>query len=200
MSIIDKLRTKRLNGDLKLLKREPLKYIRAVPDDSNMLIWYFLIKGPDFSEYTGGYYLGKIIHDEQYPLKPPNFYMLTPSGRFSINKKICLTNSGYHSDQWSAMWNIKTILLGFLSIMLDNNVGGISHINESICIKKAYANESLKYNRKYYSNILDKFENFINVNKKLNFSKINEYFKINYLSTDKEYNNLIKEFKKLSNM
>lgn len=200
MSIIDKLRIKRLNGDLKLLKREPLKYIRAVPDENNMLIWYFLIKGPEFSEYTGGYYLGKIIHDEQYPLKPPNFYMLTPSGRFSINKKICLTNSGYHSDQWSAMWNIKTILLGFLSIMLDNNVSGISHINESICIKKTYAKESLKYNRKYYSRILDKFDNFINKNKKLNFSKINEYLKLDYLSTDKEYNNLIKEFKKLSNM
>ena len=200
MSIIDKLRIKRLNGDMKLLNREPLKYIRALPDENNMLIWYFIIKGPEFSEYSEGYYLGKIIHDEQYPLKPPNFYMLTPSGRFSINKKICLTNSSYHSDQWSAMWNIKTILLGFLSIMLDNNVGGISHINESICIKKTYAKESLKYNRKYYSRILDKFDNFINKNKKLNFSKINEYLKLNYLSTDKEYNNLIKEFKKLSSI
>jgi ubiquitin-conjugating enzyme E2 J2 len=200
MSIIDRLRTKRLNGDLKILNREPLKYIRAVPDENNMLIWYFIIKGPEFSEYNGGYYLGKIIHNEQYPLKPPNFYMLTPSGRFSINKKICLTNSSYHSDQWSAMWNIKTILLGFLSIMLDNNVSGISHINEALCIKKMYANESLKYNRKYYSEILDNFKNFTNNSNKLDFTKINEYLKINYLSTENEYNNLINEFKKLTSL
>tara|TARA_A100000164_G_scaffold305707_1_gene281965 strand:- start:647 stop:1249 length:603 start_codon:yes stop_codon:yes gene_type:complete len=199
MSIIDRLRTKRLNGDIKILKKDPMKYIRAVPNENNMLIWYFIIKGPEFSEYSGGYYLGKIVHNEQYPLKPPDYYMLTPSGRFKINSKICLTNSSYHSDEWSAMWNIKTLLLGFLSIMLDKDIRGISHINDGLCLKKMYARESKRYNEKYHSEILVNFKDFIN-NNKLDFKEINEYLKIDYLSTEQEYNDIINDFKKICTM
>jgi hypothetical protein len=32
----------------------------------------------------------------EYPFKPPEVYMLTPSGRFEINKKICLSISSFH--------------------------------------------------------------------------------------------------------
>lgn len=31
-----------------------------------------------------------------YPFKPPEVYMLTPSGRFEVNKKICLSISSFH--------------------------------------------------------------------------------------------------------
>jgi hypothetical protein len=43
--------------------------------------------------------------------------MFTPNGRFEVNKKICLTTSGFHQDQWvAAAWNLTTLLQGFASI------------------------------------------------------------------------------------
>ena len=89
---ISKICTKRLNGDLRLLAKEPLDNIETYPDEDNILIWYFLIKGPEDSPYNNGLYIGKILHNPEYPLKPPDFMMLTPNGRFSINKKICILN------------------------------------------------------------------------------------------------------------
>ena len=201
MSLIDRIRLKRLNGDLKLLKKEPLKYIRAYPFSDDMLTWYFLIKGPEFSDYNNGYYIGKIVHNNEYPMKPPNFYMLTPNGRFSINKKICLSNSSYHSNEWSVMWNIKSILVGFLSIMLDDNENGISHIHCSKLERKQFASNSLSYNKIHFQNILDKFNDFI-IDKKvkvilklINFDKyINNNYKNTYLDYKKvleNHNNFI---------
>ena len=111
--VIANITKKRLAGELRLLQKEPLELIDTYPDDNNALVWYFLLRGPDFTEYKGGFYIGKILHDPEYPTKAPNFMMLTPTGRFEIEQKICLTNSGYHAESWSPIWNMKTILLGF---------------------------------------------------------------------------------------
>ena len=197
MSLIDKIRFKRLNGDLKLLKKEPLKYIRAIPYSDDMLTWYFILKGPEFSDYKNGFYLGKIVHNIEYPLKPPDFYMLTPNGRFRINKKICLSNSSYHSNEWSAMWNIKSILIGFLSIMLDDNENGISHIHQSKTEREMYALNSKQYNEINYRDINKNFKEFIESKKKVKIKIINleQYIK-NYDKTDNEYKNVIFNFNK----
>lgn len=32
----------------------------------------------------------------EYPFKPPEIYLLTPSGRFEVNRKICLSISSFH--------------------------------------------------------------------------------------------------------
>lgn len=153
---ISKITVKRLKGDLRLLKKQPLPNIKALPSEESMLEWYFIIKGPDDSHYSGGIYLGKILHNPEYPLKAPDFIMLTPNGRFDINKKICLTNSGYHSESWTPMWNIRAILLGFLSIMLSDDDKGISHIKQSESIRKQYAKDSDSYNKKNYGDIYKK--------------------------------------------
>ena len=103
MENISKLTLKRLKGDFRLLKKDPHELFEACPDEQNILLWYFLVKGPDFSDFKGGYYIGKIMHQSEYPLKPPDFMMLTPNGRFMEDRKICLSNSGYHSNEWSAI-------------------------------------------------------------------------------------------------
>ena len=51
---------------------------------------------PTDEPYLGGYYIGKIELPVDYPAKAGDFYMLTPNGRFDINKKICLTNSSVY--------------------------------------------------------------------------------------------------------
>jgi ubiquitin-conjugating enzyme E2 J2 len=161
MSTLTKICKKRLFGDLKLLKKDPMEYIEALPDEENLLIWYFLVKGPEFSDFNNGYYIGKIIHNPEYPFKPPDFMMLTPNGRFMEERKICLSNSSYHSNEWSAMWNIKSILTGFLSIMLSDGDNGISHIHESKQKRQILAKQSIEYNKIRFPNIIKKFTRFI---------------------------------------
>ena len=193
LSIICK---KRLLGDLRLIKRDPHQYIDIVPDEKNMLIWYFLIKGPEFSDYINGYYIGEVLHHESYPFHSPDFVMLTPSGRFNVGTKICLSNSSYHSSEWSAMWNIHAILTGFLSIMLDDNEKGISHIFCSKEERKFYAKNSIEYNKKNHLNILKLFSRFLDIDgnpkleeitieTKLNNPKIEEQNNINKLEDSK---------------
>eukprot|EP00961_Rhodomonas_salina_P041840 562299-Rhodomonas_salina.3 len=44
----------------------------------------------------------------QYPYKPPEFMFLCPQGRFEVGKKICLTISQHHPEQWQPSWDIRT--------------------------------------------------------------------------------------------
>lgn len=164
MTTVSVICKKRLLGEIRLLKKDPHQYIEVAPDDKELLIWYFLVKGPEFSDFRGGYYIGKIMHNPEYPLKPPDFMMLTPSGRFNIGSKICLSNSSYHSDEWSALWNIHTILTGFLSIMLDDKEHGISHIHCTKGEREMHAKNSIEYNKKNHPAIIKLFSRFIDEN------------------------------------
>ena len=167
-SIIQK---KRLTNEVKLLANQPLHYCTAYPDESNPLIWYFLIKGQRGTDYhtgtkntsgkfvggEGGEYIGKIVHSPKYPAEPPDYYMLTPSGRYNVGTKICLTNSSYHKGDWSSTWNIHSILIAFYSIWLDDKEGGISHIKDSVENRKNMAAGSIAYNLKNNRTIYEKF-------------------------------------------
>lgn len=164
MTTLTRICLKRLNNDMKILKKNPLEYVEAYPDERDRLKWYFLIKGPEFSVYKDGYYIGMVLHDPEYPFKPPDYKMLTPSGRYMIEQKICVSNSTYHKNEWSSAWNINSILNGFLSIMLDDREHGISHIHASDQEKKAYAKHSVEYNKKHHMEILKGFSRFVDEN------------------------------------
>ncbi len=166
------IQKKRLAKEVQIIKEEPLYYCTAYPDESNPLIWYFLIKGQKGTDYhtgtknangkyeggEGGEYIGKIVHSTKYPIEPPDYYMLTPSGRYDIGKKICLTNSSYHRGEWSSTWNIISILISFYSIWLDDKEHGISHITDSVANRKKMASESIAYNLKNNHDIYKKFD------------------------------------------
>ena len=154
-SIIQK---KRLSNEAKLLINKPLHYCTAYPDESNPLIWYFLIMGQKDTDYHNGEYIGKIIHSPKYPIEPPDYMMLTPSGRYSIGTKICLTNSSYHKGDWSSTWNILSILIGFYSIWLDDKEHGLSHITDTPTNRQKMARESISYNLKNNAAIYEKFD------------------------------------------
>jgi ubiquitin-conjugating enzyme E2 J2 len=155
------IQQKRFTNEKALLAREPLHYTTAYPDKTNPLIWYCLIIGQKGTPYYGGQYIFKVVHSPKYPAEPPDYYFLTPSGRYEVEKKICLTNSSYHKGEWSSTWNIKTILISFYSIFLDNKEHGISHItNErwSAKVCEKLASESIAYNKKHWASILDGFD------------------------------------------
>lgn len=42
----------------------------------------------------------KVVFSPQYPYKPPSILMLTPSGRFAIQQKLCLSISDFHPESW----------------------------------------------------------------------------------------------------
>lgn len=152
---------KRLNGELKNLEKNREEYYQVIQDTNDKLRFYFWLRGDVNSSYKGGNYIGKIELPEDYPVNPGNFYMLTPSGRFNINSKICLTNSGYHKESWSPTWNIKNMVIGFVSVFLDDGTNGISHIKESHQQRVQKAKDSFEYNITNHKNITMKFDQFI---------------------------------------
>ena len=139
------LSIKRLRKENLALQNEPVPLAVARPLESNILEWRFLIKGSD--DYEGGYYHGKLIFPPQYPMKPPGIMFFTPSGRFEINKRVCLTISDFHPETWSPLWTVGSILTGIVSFMNSDEIttGGLSSSSKE---KKAFAVASAAYNAK----------------------------------------------------
>ncbi|XP_002125717.2 ubiquitin-conjugating enzyme E2 J2 [Ciona intestinalis] len=111
--------TQRLKQDYMRLKKDPVPYITAEPLPSNILEWHYLVSGPDDTPYTGGFYHGKLVFPREFPFRPPAIYMITPSGRFKCNTRLCLSISDFHPDTWNPAWSVGTILTGLLSFMVE---------------------------------------------------------------------------------
>jgi ubiquitin-conjugating enzyme E2 J2 len=112
-----------------------------------MLEWHFVLEGASDSEYAGGIYHGKLVFPAQYPFKPPSISFFTPTGRFAVNTKLCLSITDYHPESWNPMWSVGTILTGLLSFMYDNQPTTGS-ITTSKAEKQRMAKESLAFNMK----------------------------------------------------
>ena len=175
MNELNKLCQRRIMGDIRIMTNTPPDYMYAYPDKDNLLKWYFMIDGPEWSKYKGGHYIGQILHDKDYPLKPPDYIMLTPSGRFMINQKICMSNTKFHQSDWNAAWNISSMLAGFLSIMLDDTEHGIAHTtHHSIKDIERFALDSITYNETHYPYIYSEFKRLMDIRNKTK-DKINKY-------------------------
>lgn len=153
---------KRLKNEMKILNKNKCEFYQVVQDDENPLTFYFLLKGDSDSVYNGGYFIGKIMIPETYPQKAGDYMMLTPNGRFVIDKKICLSNSGYHPESWSPCWTLQSMMVGFSSIFLDDNDSGIGHIKKSAEEREYYAQSSINFNNMNYFDIFIKFDQFVN--------------------------------------
>lgn len=125
---------------------DPPPFIRASPVENNIQEWRFVLQGPPVcvalpqtchaagafeaqipacaraqdTPYVGGMYQGKLRFPDDYPFKPPSIYMLTPSGRFETDRRLCLSISDFHPETWVPTWSVATILNGVLSFMLEN--------------------------------------------------------------------------------
>ncbi|QNP97796.1 YALIA101S12e02300g1_1 [Yarrowia lipolytica] len=108
---------KRLTKEYQRIQDEPVPYILTRPTDANILEWYYVIQGPPDTDYEGGQYLGKVVFPSQYPYAPPSIRMLTPSGRFLPDTRLCLSISDYHPESWNPSWGMGTIMTGLLSFM-----------------------------------------------------------------------------------
>lgn len=140
---------KRLNKEYKQIQANPPPYIIARPSESNILDWHYIITGPPGTPYENGQYHGRITFPNDYPFKPPRIKMCTPSGRFEINQRLCLSMSDFHEESWNPSWSVATIITGLLSFMTgDERTTG--SIVTSTQTKIQLANKSKEFNT--YSN------------------------------------------------
>ncbi|KAL2797592.1 ubiquitin-conjugating enzyme/RWD-like protein [Aspergillus keveii] len=133
---------RRLMKEASELSSSPSPHFTAAPvSDSNLYDWHFTIAGPPPpSPYAGGIYHGRIVLPPTYPLRPPSFRFLTPSGRFEVNREICLSISGHHEETWQPAWGIRTALIAIRSFMdgdVKGQVGGLDGVSDAI--KKEWA-------------------------------------------------------------
>jgi len=136
---------RRLSKEYLAMQREPPPFIWATPDEKNILIWNYLIRGPLDSPYAGGEYHGVLTFPPEYPFKPPGIKMFTPSGRFQPDRKICFSMSDFHPGSWNPAWSVATILTGLLSFMLADEMTTGS-VNTTEAHKRAFATRSHPWN------------------------------------------------------
>ena len=136
---------KRLAAELRELTRNPAKNFTAEPLEDELFEWHFTITGPPGTSFEGGRYHGRIIMPPEYPMKPPDIYILTPNGvqtscclteialtaarprtpgRFETGTKICLSYTSFHAEEWQPAWGVRTML---------NALAGIFPIDQPGC-------------------------------------------------------------------
>ena len=138
---------RRLTRELQALQKDPMTSprITAIPNEANILEWHYVLEGSKGTPYEGGIYHGKLLFPKEYPLKPPSVIMLTPSGRFVPNRRLCLSMSDFHPESWNPMWSVSTILTGLYSFMLETapTLGSIQTTTDQ---KRRFARDSLAFN------------------------------------------------------
>ncbi|XBH85344.1 ubiquitin-conjugating enzyme E2 32-like [Triticum dicoccoides] len=133
---------KRILQEVKEMQSNPSPDFMALPLEEDIFEWQFAILGPRDSEFEGGIYHGRIQLPSDYPFKPPSFMLLTPSGRFEIQKKICLSISNYHPEHWQPSWSVRTALVALIAFMPTNPGGALGSLDYKKEDKRALAIKS----------------------------------------------------------
>lgn len=132
-------------AELSSSSANPTPAFHAAPvSDADLHEWHFTLVGPPSpSPYAGGIYHGRITLPPTYPLKPPNFRFLTPSGRFETNREICLSISGFHEETWMPAWGVRTALTALRSFMAEQGTAGqVGGLEARDDVRKRLASES----------------------------------------------------------
>lgn len=151
---------KRIQKEYMDIIKNPIEHIITEPNPENIFEWHYIIKG-HIEPYKDGLYYGILTLPEMYPMKPPRIIMRTPNGRFKEDTRLCFSMSDYHVETWNPNWNIRTILIGFYSFMLEESTTQGS-IECSYSVRKDYCNKSMEYNNsiELYKNIFENKMNF----------------------------------------
>lgn len=68
--------------------------------------------------------------------------MLTPSGRFATDTKICLSISSFHPESWQPSWSVRSALIALIAFMQTSGDGAIGSIEVSPEIRRQMAIEA----------------------------------------------------------
>ncbi|XP_022082000.1 ubiquitin-conjugating enzyme E2 J1-like [Acanthaster planci] len=121
---------------------DPTEQCYAQPLEDNLFEWHFTVRGPPDSDFQGGVYHGRITLPPDYPMKPPSIMLLTPTGRFEVGTKICLSISGHHPETWQPSWSIRTVMLAIIGFMPTKGEGAIGSLDYTPEERKLLAKKS----------------------------------------------------------
>ena len=124
------------------LQAHPDPTLHAAPLEANLFEWHFTLQGPPSTPYSSGMYHGRIVLPPLYPLRPPSFRFLTPSGRFEPNREICLSISGHHEETWQPAWGIRTALWALRAFMEGDAKGQVGGMEMPESERRRLAEES----------------------------------------------------------
>lgn len=134
---------KRILKEASELTASPSPDFHAAPLESNLFEWHFTLRGPPApSPFSAGLYHGRIVLPPSYPLRPPSFRFLTPSGRFEANREICLSISGFHEETWQPAWGIRTALVAIRSFMDADAAGAVGGMAADEGVRRRLAAQS----------------------------------------------------------
>jgi ubiquitin-conjugating enzyme E2 J1 len=125
--------------------KNPTELYYCQPIEDNLFEWHFTIRGPIATEFEQGIYHGRILFPVEYPMKPPSIILLTESGRFKTNEKICLSISGHHAETWTPTWGVRTALLAIIGFMETPGEGALGSLDYTPEERKILAKRSQAY-------------------------------------------------------
>ncbi|KAG8748628.1 hypothetical protein FRC10_000019 [Ceratobasidium sp. 414] len=99
---------KRILQEAKELQNDPSHEYSAGPLEE----WHATLRGAPDTEFEGGLYHCRVLLPAEYPFRPPSIMLLTPNGRFELNKKICISFTNYHEELWQPAWGVRTAIIG----------------------------------------------------------------------------------------
>ena len=136
----------RLQKELMFLMMSSEKGISAFPDGDNIFRWVGTITGPVDTVYAGQKYKLQLEFPNAYPYSAPVVKFITPCfhPNVDLSGAICLD---ILKDKWSALYDVRTILLSIQSLLGEPN-------NESPLNSKA---SNMWRNQEEYKKYLDEF-------------------------------------------
>eukprot|EP01090_Pellita_catalonica_P017151 TRINITY_DN5111_c0_g2_i4.p1 TRINITY_DN5111_c0_g2~~TRINITY_DN5111_c0_g2_i4.p1 ORF type:complete len:148 (-),score=20.29 TRINITY_DN5111_c0_g2_i4:80-523(-) len=111
---------RRINRELKNIRKDPPAQCSAGPVADDMFHWSATIMGPTDSPFNGGIFFLDIHFPPDYPFKPPKITFTTRIYHPNINSNgsICLD---ILKEQWSPALTISKVLLSICSLLTDPN-------------------------------------------------------------------------------
>lgn len=149
---------RRLLKDVKYIIKNPLtdNGIYYSHDESNMLVGYALIVGPEDTPYYGGYYFFKFNYPSDYPYSPPKATYMTNDGKTRFNPnlykcgKVCVSLlNTWSGDKWTSCQTINSVLLTLCSLLnkypLYNEPGQNEKSRDFIPYHKSIEYENIRF-------------------------------------------------------
>lgn len=114
---------KRLQNELVQLMMSPTPGLSAFPaSEDDLTQWFGVIVGPEGTPYENLKFRLSLKFTDQYPYQPPKVTFVSPIWHPNVDMSgnICLD---ILKDQWSAVYNVQTILLSLQALLEEPNNG-----------------------------------------------------------------------------